>query len=290
MSEAVNTFQYVNSSDQSRQGAKNAEVTERFGVMLPFIHLPVQAKSRLKKLALTAGSGLAVLALATGCASGSSTAAAQSESAAAASAASESAASESAASASAARQSAASASAASESAASASAASESAASASAAAESSAAAEASASAEAEASASASASAQAEKDAAEAEKKKNASAKTLNSRSLQRIVKDPDGHIGETVVVFGNVTQFDSATGLCTFRANIGHANMRYDWDYDHNAIFSAGDSSSDCPELDDVLQDDEVKITATVVSSYTYGTSIGGSATVPLFKVVKVQRI
>lgn len=287
MSEAVNTFQHVNFSDQSRQGAKNAEVTERFGVMLPFIHLPVQAKNRLKKLALTAGSGLAVLALATGCASGSSTAAAQSESAAAASAASESAASESAASASAASQSAASASAASESAASESAASESAASASAAAESSAAAEASASAEAEASASASA--QAEKDAAEAEKKKNASAKTLNSRSLQRIVKDPDGHIGETVVLFGNVTQFDSATGQCIFRANIGHANMRK-WDYDHNAMVVAGDWSTTCPELDDVLQDDEVKITATVLRSHSYDTQIGGRTTVPLFEVSKIQRI
>ena len=248
--------------------------------MLPFIHLPVQAKSRLKKLALTAGSGLAVLALATGCASGSSTAAAQSESAAAASAASESVASESAASASASSASASAASAkASEEAEAAERAVEAA--------KSEAAEASASAEAEASASASA--QAEKDAAEAEKKKNASAKTLNSRSLQRIVKDPDGHVGETVVLFGEVTQFDSATGQCIFRADIGHANMRT-WDYYHNAMFVAGDASSDCPELDDVLQDDEVKITATVVSSYTYSTSIGGSATVPLFKVVKVQRI
>ncbi len=248
--------------------------------MLPFIHLPVQAKNRLKKLALTAGSGLTVLALATGCARGSSTAAAQSESAAGASAASASAASESASSASASSASASAASAkASEEAEAAERAVEAA--------KSEAAEASASAEAEASASASA--QAEKDAAEAAKKKTASAKTVTSRELQRLVKDPSGHVGETVVVFGRVTQFDSVTGQCTFRASIGHTKMRA-YSYNHNAMFVAGDLETNCPELDDVLEDDQVKVTATMVMPYSYSTTMGGTTTVPLFKVEKIQRV
>ncbi|GAB2901704.1 hypothetical protein [Neomicrococcus lactis] len=263
--------------------------------MLPFTHLTSAATGRLQKYVLTAGSALLALGLLTGCvssgaASATNSASSASESAASESAASEAAASESAASAKAyeeaeaaereleaAKSEAAASSEAAQAEAEASEASESAAAEEAAASSSAAA-------------ASASAQAEKDAETEARKKIANAKPVNSRQLQRIVKNPDDHVGETMVIYGRVTQFDSATGECIFRANVGHANMRYDWDYDHNSIFVAGDMESDCPELDDVLQDDEVKVTASVVMSYSYDTQIGGSTTVPMFRVEKIERI
>ncbi|WP_157103297.1 hypothetical protein [Neomicrococcus aestuarii] len=251
--------------------------------MLPFTHLSQQVNAGIRNGLRTVAVTAAVVMLATGCASGASSAA--SESAASASAASESAASESAASESAAEASAYEEAEAAEREVEA-AKSEAAASSEAAAE----AEAEAEASREAEAAASESAQAEKEAGAARKKKIADAPELSARELQRIVKSPDDHITETVVVYGTVSQFDAATGECTFRADIGHTNMRYDWDYEHNSMFVAGDLESDCPELDDVLQDDEVRITATVLMAYTYDTSIGGSATVPLFTVEKIERI
>lgn len=132
--------------------------------------------------------------------------------------------------------------------------------------------------------------AQKKAKASEKKRIDSAQPVSVRELSLIVKKPDSHTGETVVVFGEVTQFDSATGACIFRANIAPANMANTWDYDHNAIFTAGDGDADCPKLDPIVADDQVRMTATVVSAFSYDTQIGGSTTVPLFKVEKIARV
>jgi hypothetical protein len=42
-----------------------------------------------------------------------------------------------------------------------------------------------------------------------------ARELSSRDWALIAKSPDSHIGEHVVVFGYVTQFDSVTGPSAF---------------------------------------------------------------------------
>ncbi|MGG5753483.1 hypothetical protein ACQ3I4_12790 [Zafaria sp. Z1313] len=148
-------------------------------------------------------------------------------------------------------------------------------------------EAEAKAAAEAKAQEEAEAKSKKEAAAEEKKRIDGAQPVSARDLSLIVKKPDAHVLETLVVHGEITQFDAATGECIFRANIGHTNMARSWDYDHNAIFMAGDGDADCPELDDFVADDEVRITATVVSAFSYDTQIGGSTTVPLFKVEKI---
>ncbi|MCB0915279.1 MAG: hypothetical protein KDC23_06180 [Actinobacteria bacterium] len=48
-------------------------------------------------------------------------------------------------------------------------------------------------------------------------------TLDERTWALIAKDPEAHAGESYLVFGEVTQFDSATGTSAFRANVAAAN-------------------------------------------------------------------
>lgn len=103
-----------------------------------------------------------------------------------------------------------------------------------------------------------------------------------------MKKPDAHVGENVIIYARITQFDSGTGPCMFRADLSNAPVSK-YDYEHNSMFSAGDGLSECAELDDFVADDLVKITATVTGSLTYDTTIGGSTTVPKFQVVKIKR-
>lgn len=128
----------------------------------------------------------------------------------------------------------------------------------------------------------------KGAAEAKAKLD-NAKPMTARELARLAKKPDSYLGDTMVVWGKVTQFDAATGTCIFRANIGHANMASEWDYEYNSILVSGDGEEDCPKLDDIVTDDEVKITAVSMGSYSYDTQVGGNTTVPMFKVEKIGR-
>ncbi len=93
----------------------------------------------------------------------------------------------------------------------------------------------------------------------------------------------------MIVYARITQFDSATGPCTFRADVSHAQVGK-YDYEHNTIFNAGDGLINCDILDDVVAEDIVKVTATVTGSLTYDTQVGGSTTVPEMQVVKIARL
>lgn len=132
--------------------------------------------------------------------------------------------------------------------------------------------------------------AEKTAAKkAEQAKANKAKKVSKRELAQIVKKPDSNIGKNVIIYARVTQFDSATGPCTFRADVSHAYVGK-YSYEHNSMFSAGDGLFSCDILDDVLADDIIKVTTTVTGSLSYDTQIGGSTTVPKFEVVKLKRL
>lgn len=129
----------------------------------------------------------------------------------------------------------------------------------------------------------------KEAAEkAQKEQENKAKKISKRELDQIVKNPDSHIGENVIFYARITQFDSGTGPCMFRAELSNVLVGK-YDYEHNALFAAGDGVSECAELDDYVAEDLVKVTATVTGSLTYDTTIGGSTTVPKFQVVKIKR-
>lgn len=112
--------------------------------------------------------------------------------------------------------------------------------------------------------------------------------LNSREYALLVKDPDGHVGESIIIYGVVTQFDAATGTCSFRANTSNTQQTNSFDYSTNTMLIAGDGTSDCPVVSDIVQEDHVKLWVTSLGSYTYDTQIGGSTVVPLFEILKLD--
>ncbi|MCP2161010.1 Protein of unknown function (DUF2510) [Williamsia serinedens] len=101
------------------------------------------------------------------------------------------------------------------------------------------------------------------------------KELTDREWQLIAKNPDAHIGEKVVVYGKVTQFDAATGKDQLRASVDGQPQDYNI-FTTNTVVKEGISGI----LDNVVQDDLVTLYARVDGSLSYDTSIGGNTTAP----------
>ncbi|MFI7575876.1 hypothetical protein [Micromonospora sp. NPDC049497] len=116
-----------------------------------------------------------------------------------------------------------------------------------------------------------------------KPKPPSYKTLSEREWKLIAKNPDAYIGKTYVVFGRVTQFDAATGVDTFRADVAHKRMAEDYDYETNTILSGGSD-----DLENLVEDDIFRANVTVLGSHSYETQIGGETTVPLLMVASIK--
>ncbi|WP_233899187.1 PASTA domain-containing protein [Pseudonocardia dioxanivorans] len=113
-----------------------------------------------------------------------------------------------------------------------------------------------------------------------------AKAITAREWALIARSPDAHIGEAVIVYGQVTQFDSATGPAGFRANVDGVAHKVSYgyaDYDTNTILVADTAAT----LGDLVNKDLFKAEVTVLGSYTYETTMGGSTTVPKLAVQKV---
>lgn len=115
-------------------------------------------------------------------------------------------------------------------------------------------------------------------------------SLAERDLALLVKDPESGAGDKVLIFARVTQFDAATGQCSFRANIAHEQMDNDFEYSDNALFQAGDGRSDCKQVDEIVNGDILKVWASGLGSESYDTQIGGSTTVPMFQVDLVELV
>jgi len=113
--------------------------------------------------------------------------------------------------------------------------------------------------------------------------------IDERTLAGIAKDPDAHTGETLIVYGYVTQFDANTGPCEMRVSVS-AQEQSSWiEYEHNSLAFSGDGDSKCPELSDVVADDEVKLSVVVRGGKTYS-SLGGGTRVPHLEVVTAEVI
>ena len=111
--------------------------------------------------------------------------------------------------------------------------------------------------------------------------------IDERTLAGIAKDPDAHTGETLIVYGYVTQFDANTGPCEMRVSVS-AQEQSSWiEYEHNSLAFSGDGDSKCPELSDVVADDEVKLSVVVRGGKTYS-SLGGGTRVPHLEVVTAE--
>ena len=124
------------------------------------------------------------------------------------------------------------------------------------------------------------------AAEAAKFRKSDYADLTAREFAKVVRDPDAHRGEKILVFGEVFQFDSFTGTDAFMANVDGdrdpAEFGYVF-YDHNALLVDNDAG-----FEDVVEDDHVAMWATVSGAYDYDTQIGGHTTAAMFTVEKIK--
>lgn len=111
---------------------------------------------------------------------------------------------------------------------------------------------------------------------------------DERTFALIAKDPDAYIGTNLIVFGSITQLDSATGRCNMLVSAGAAQTEFSYDYGQNTLATSGDGESDCPIFDPLVEGDHVKMWVTILGSYSYDTQIGGNTTVPLFEVLQAE--
>lgn len=107
---------------------------------------------------------------------------------------------------------------------------------------------------------------------------ASYATISDHDWALIVKDPDAHAGEQIIVYAEVSQFDSLTGTDTFRASATAGPTEYYFADGENAIF-VGDPNTLAP----VVEGDVVRVHATVEGSQTYKSPMG-DITVPVLHV------
>jgi hypothetical protein len=110
--------------------------------------------------------------------------------------------------------------------------------------------------------------------------------LSSRKFKLLVKDPDSYIGQTYTIYGEITQFDAATGTDTFRADTGAKKLKISYgyvDYPQNSFLS-GDES----QLKKLVEGDCFTAKVTVLGSFSYDTQSGGNTTVPLFQVDSIK--
>ncbi|WP_305091856.1 DUF2510 domain-containing protein [Prescottella sp. R16] len=122
--------------------------------------------------------------------------------------------------------------------------------------------------------------AKRQAEEAAKKDPATYEQLSTRDFALIAKNPAAAVGRKVVVYGRVTQFDSATGTSQFLARTAPSVPDSVYDYDQNTLI-VGDTTA---LVENVVENDLVTMHAEVLGSFTYDTQAGGSTTVPKLQV------
>ena len=115
---------------------------------------------------------------------------------------------------------------------------------------------------------------------------APARAITAREWQLIAKDPGAHRGEPIIVHGEVTQFDAATGAGGFRANVDGVvhKPRYGFaDYDTNTVLAGSQS-----QLADVVQGDLFTAEVVVGEPLTYETTMGGQLTAPSLTITSIH--
>ena len=113
-----------------------------------------------------------------------------------------------------------------------------------------------------------------------------AKPLSARTWQKIVKDPDSYSGKRYIVYGEIRQFDAATGTHTFLADVAHRDTTSYGFFDGENTMLTGDEA----KLEDFVEGDVIKASVTVVGSFSYDTQIGGNTTVPMLTINSIRRV
>lgn len=112
----------------------------------------------------------------------------------------------------------------------------------------------------------------------------SADFIDERNLAMVLKDPDSHTGKVFKVWGQISQFDSATGKDRFRAYVSTVNQTY-WALNGKDVVVTGDSSI----LTDFVKEDIFVATVEAKNSQTYDNAMGGGTTSPVLTVYKIER-
>lgn len=107
-------------------------------------------------------------------------------------------------------------------------------------------------------------------------------TIDSQTWLEVVKDPDSYKGRCYTVYGEVTQFDAATGTSEFRADVGGVRQTPSYGYVSypTNTYLTGDANT----LKPVVEKDLFTANVMVLGSYSYDTQIGGNTTVPQLQV------
>jgi hypothetical protein len=122
-----------------------------------------------------------------------------------------------------------------------------------------------------------------------KKKQAAIDGAQPVDIDAIVKNPDAVTGQTFVMVVLISQFDAATGACSFRGFWDNEPHEYNFDYaGDNAYFGSGDADTYCPVLDGIDQNDTIRVWATSIGSISYDTQAGGNTTAPAFNVLRAE--
>jgi hypothetical protein len=120
---------------------------------------------------------------------------------------------------------------------------------------------------------------------AEQAKIDNAEPVSARALAQVMKDPEAHAGDVLVVYAEIFQFDSLTGDENFLGTTAHRDTtEYGYFDGENALFSG-----DADMLSPYVEGDVVQLSVEVVGSYSYDTQIGGNTTVPEFRIHQVKQ-
>lgn len=102
--------------------------------------------------------------------------------------------------------------------------------------------------------------------------------IGQRDFSLIAKDPSKHEGEKLVIYGAVTQFDSNTGVCSFRTDTDALPHSSRFEYSENT-FVTGVRPEACTYLEEnVVEGDTFKAWVEVEGVRKYSTQIGGTST------------
>jgi hypothetical protein len=113
------------------------------------------------------------------------------------------------------------------------------------------------------------------------------KSINDRTWKLIYKTPNKYKGKNYTVWGNIWQFDDATGPSTFLSYVSGTN-KFDGTY-----FGGYDDAmlkGSAKKLSNFVEGDVFKACVTVKGAFTYDRAQGGTNTVPLLTVNSIRYI
>ncbi len=111
--------------------------------------------------------------------------------------------------------------------------------------------------------------------------------VSAREWSKIAKNPDGSKGKGIIVYCHIFQFDSRTGTDSFLADCANANKT------ESGYWSGGDNTNvrgTAAMFSDLVEDDVIRLNATVNGAYNYDTAAGGTNAAVDLGAGKVKRI